>query len=108
MDLRPPLGAALNAFGLSAVVTPPAGLPVSTTAFWLPPTTEEVPVGGEFRRAEPRRVLVLPRVDVPQVPRGTVVTVAEEEGGAASDWRVDSMEGLSHDHHRVVVVPHAS
>lgn len=106
MDLRPPLESAMGAFSLAAVVTPPDGDPVETEAFWLPPTTVEVPVGAELRRAEERRVLVLPKSDVPQVPRGTIIAIPEYEGAATSEWRVDSMEGVHHDHHRVVVVLH--
>lgn len=105
MDLRPPISAAQNAFGLPAVVTPPGGPSVSTTAFWLPPTSPEVPPGADLRRAEPRHVLVLPKVDVPQVPLLTVVSVADVEGGGVVDWRVDSMDGVQYDHWRVVVVP---
>jgi hypothetical protein len=105
MDLRPPLEAALGAFALPAVVTLPGGDPVDTRAFWLRYRTEESQVSAEFRRSEARRVLVLPRVDVPQVPRGTVIAMAEYEGGPVLEWRSDSMESFQIDHHRIVVVP---
>jgi hypothetical protein len=106
MDLRPSLESALSAFALPAVVTPPGGDPVETRAFWLPSTIEQVGVGPEFRRSEARRVLVLPTSEVPQVPRGTIVSMAEYEGGEAREWATDSMERFDSDHHRVWVVPH--
>lgn len=105
MDLRPSFESVLNAFSLDATVQLPGGVPsVSTKAVWLPPATEEVPAGSGMQRAEPRNVLALPKADVPQVPRGTVVTVPPEEGGVAVAWEVDAMERDDFDHHRVVVV----
>jgi hypothetical protein len=104
-DLRPSIAAALRAFGLPAVVTPPGGDPVETVAVWLPPRTPEYPTGAEYRRAEPLRVLALPLAGLPQVPRGTVVTVAEYQGGTASDWKTDETDRLDFDHYRAVVVP---
>lgn len=108
MDLRPPLSAALAAFGVDATVTVPNGTPVETTAIWLPPVTEEMPVGADFRRAEPVRVLALPLADVPEIPRGTVVTAAEVEGGIEADWKVDAVSRLGVDHYRLVVVPYTA
>ena len=107
MDLRPPLAAALSAFALPAVVTlPDGGDPISTQCIWLGYQTEESQVSTEFRRAEARRVLVLPRADVPQVPRGTVITAAEYDGGPVLEWRSDSVDSFQVDHYRVYVVPH--
>lgn len=106
MDLRPNIEAALDAFALEAIVTVPDMPEVETRVFWLPSQTVEVPAGTEVTRAEERRVLVLSKVDVPQVPRGTIIQIAEYEGGQESLWRVDSMEKPDFDHHRVVVVPH--
>ncbi len=105
MDLRPTLDAAMGAFALPATVTLPDGIPVETRAFWLGTTTEDLQVSAEFRRTEARRVLVVPRVDVPQIPRGTVISVAEYGGGPVLDWRSDAMESFQPDHHRIVVVP---
>jgi hypothetical protein len=106
MDLRPSYEAAQDAFGVPAVVTLPDASTVDTTVIWLPPVTVEVPVGNDFRRVEQWRVLALPRADVPQVERGTVVQAAEEEGGDESLWRVDSVLGLDSDHTRCVMVAH--
>jgi hypothetical protein len=107
MDLRPTLGTALDAFALPAVVTPPSGAPVETRAFWLPTRTEESEV-AEFRRSEARRILVLPASDVPQVPRGTRVVMAEYEGGDLREWSTDAMLRFDSDHHRVWVVPYVA
>lgn len=104
-DIRPTIDAALGAFALDAVVTPPGEEAVETRAFWLPPTTAAVPGGSEFRRAEPRRVLVLPLAGLPAVPRNTIVTVPEFAGGEPAEWKVDSAERLDFDHYRAVVLP---
>jgi hypothetical protein len=102
-DLRPPIGIALDAFGVDATVTPPGADAVETRAIWLPSTTVET--GEELRRAEPRRVLALPLEGLPEVPRGTVVTVPEFEGADPSDWKVDAAERIDFDHYRAVVMP---
>lgn len=106
MDLRPALGTALDAFALPAVVTPPGGDPVETRAFWLATRTEESEVGTEFRRSEARRILVLPASDVPQVPRGTLIAMAEHADGETRQWSTDSMQRFDSDHHRVWVIPY--
>ncbi|KKM71001.1 hypothetical protein LCGC14_1434940 [marine sediment metagenome] len=105
MDLRPPLKAALDAFGLPATVTPPGGPTVQTTAVWLPPVTVDQPTTSDLRRAEPRRVLALPLAEAPQVPRDTVVSVPEHKGAVAADWKVDEAERIDFDHWRMMVVP---
>lgn len=105
MDLRPSIEAAQEAFGLDAVVTIPDGDPVSATVFWLPPKTVEVPIGNDMVRAEERRVLVLSKSDVPQVPRLTSVVVAEYDGGDDATWTVDAVDRVDSDHIRVLVVP---
>lgn len=105
MDLRPSLDVALSAFGLPAEVTLEDSSTVSTTAFWLPPRTVEVPIGGDLRRAETQRVLVLPLADVPQIQRGTVISVPEYADADAQSWRVDGVERVGHDHYRCLVMP---
>lgn len=105
MDLRPKLEAAMFAFALPAVVTPPDGDPVETEGFWLRYETKDTEV-AEFRRSEARRVLVLSRADVPQVPRGTVISMPEFEGGPVLEWRSDAMESFHPDHYRIIVLPH--
>jgi len=106
MDLRPTFRAALDAFGaLPAVVTLPDLDPVTTEALWLPPVTVEVPAGNDFHRMELRRVLALSRTAVPQVPRGTVVIVAESAGEDPTAWQVDGIDSIHYDHTRALVVP---
>lgn len=104
-DLRPPFAAALDAFGVAATVTLPDGSPVATRVVWQPPITEEYPTGSDHRRATPRRRLALPVVDVPLVPRGTIILAPEVSGDPSSEWSVDETERVDNDHHRVVVVP---
>ena len=118
-DLRVPLDPALTAFGVPATVTRPApdNWPVATTAIWLPPLLEEPrPVGTDFQRREPRRLLSLPRAapGIPgsvggdrvlsTMPRGTTIVAAERLGEAAKTWRVDGLERTEADEWRVIVV----
>lgn len=106
MDLRPSLDPALSAFGVSVVVTRPDydDTPIATTGFWLSPLTDDQPVGTDFTRREPRRVLVVPRAAVPTAPRGTLVTAPELEGGASRTWRVDGFQQVADpDHFRLIV-----
>ena len=81
---------------------------VSTRIIWLTPNTENTPAGNDLTRAEPRRRMAIRRDEVPAVPRGTLVSVNEPLQTTPVIWRVDSMESVQPDHHRVVVVPHAS
>lgn len=104
-DARPTIEEALDAFGVDAVVTPPGGPAVETRAIWLPPDTAQVPSGGDLRRVEPKRVLALPLVGLPEVPRGAVVTLPEFDGAESSDWKVDAAARVDFDHYRVVVMP---
>ena len=109
VDLRPSLEPALRAFApseLAQVLVPGGGASVPTRAFWLPLTTEPVPSGGELRRSEPRRVIVVPKSTIPKLPRGTIISIPEYEGAVASDFKVDSLEHSGHDEHRAVVVPY--
>jgi hypothetical protein len=89
MDLRPSFSAVLDAFSQPATVTPPGGPAVSTKAVWLPSKAVEVPSGVDIRHAESRRILALPKADVPQIPKGTIVHVAEADGQAAVNWMID-------------------
>jgi len=103
VDTRPPIGHALTVFGLPATVTLPGEEPVATTAIWLPPVsvlTEGVMVSTDRALA----VLALPRADVPAVPRGTVIEVAETEGGDLKLWTVESVLGALVDEIRVSVI----
>ena len=77
---------------------------VATRIIWLTPVTEPTP-GGDFARSEARRSMAIRRDDVPAVPRDATIAVTEHLLAAPSLWKVDSMEAVFSDHHRVVVVP---
>ena len=93
--------------GIPAEVTPqpPTDETVSTRIIWLQPLTDPQPPGSAFGRSETRRSMAIRRDDVPSIPRGTMVAVTEHLQAAPSLWKVDSMEAVFHDHHRVLVVP---
>lgn len=106
MDIRPPVRAALDAFGGPALVKLPgaAGDFVETSAFWLPSLTSTTPVGEEFARTEQKRFLVIPTEAVLEVPRGTIITFPEFEGQPATDWQVEESDKLDFDCHRCTVI----
>jgi len=105
-DLRPAIQSALDAFGLPAVVTPPGGPSVETTAVWLPPVTVDHPIGQDLQRAEPKRVLALPYTPgVTSIPRGTVVVVPEMKDAAPASWKVDEVDRVNPDEWRMTVLP---
>ena len=105
MDVRPLISAAQGAFGVSALVLLPGeSVPVEATVFWVSATTEQNPADGVLTRAEQRRVLVLSRLEVPDVPRGTVVTCAEVDGADDEEWRVEEAYRTEGDHFRATVV----
>jgi hypothetical protein len=97
-----------DAFPIPAIVTPPGESPITTTAVWLPSLVEDMPVGRDFNRREPRRVMALRRDEVPDVPRGTVIVAVGEIGGDARNWQIDSIESTEPGHHRVIVIPETS
>jgi len=103
-DLRPAIGPALAVFGLPATVTLPGEEPVVTVAIWLPPVSV-LAEGVMIQTDRPQPVLALPRADVPSVPRGTLIEVAEVEGGEVKAWLVESVLGLQVDEIRVIVIP---
>ena len=102
-DLRPEIGPALDVFGLPATVTLPGEEPVATRAIWLSPVALETS-GVIVSSDRPQRALVLPRSDVPSVPRGTLVEMAEEDGGDVLTWAVEAVLGATQDEIRVVVI----
>ena len=105
-DARPPISAALRAFGLPGQVTPPGEDAYEATVIWLPPVTADQPTGREFGRAEPRRVLALyVENGVTSLPIGTVVVAAEFLGTQAASWKVDQAERIDPEHWRMTVVP---
>jgi hypothetical protein len=105
VDLRPPFSTVQSAFGQLGEVTVPGGDPVETVVAWLPPTTSEYPTTAPGHRAEPHRLLAFSYVDVPQVPRGTLIRTAEFTDGPMRTWRVDEAQRVDFDHYRAVVLP---
>lgn len=96
----------LSAHGVAATVTPPPpdDVPVSTTGIWATaPLQDEQPAGTDFRRREPRRVLALPKTDLPILPRGTTIVAPEVMGGVDKTWRVDGLDRSEGDHWRAIV-----
>lgn len=104
VDIRPPIGPALAVFGLPATVTVPGEEPVDTTAIWLGPVLVEVE-GVLVQTTGPQAVLALPRSDVPTVPRGTLVEVAETATGAVRSWSVEAVHAMTVDEVRLIVIP---
>lgn len=110
MDLSALRGLVLDlnfsALGLPAIVARPNADPVSTRVIWLTQTSPFVPGGFDLQRVEPRRVLAVPRDDVPDIPRGTLIQAAEHTDPATiKSWQVDGVEFHDVDHLRVIVVP---
>lgn len=98
----------LDAFGVSGTVTLEGEVPADVTVVWLPPTTEDLPVGAEFDRAGLIRVLAVSRDEVPQLPVGALVVAPEFADGPLKAWRVDGYVRGDSEHHRVTVVLDAS
>jgi hypothetical protein len=92
-------------FGVRATVTPPSAAAVETTGVWMTPAEEPQPLGSDFSRREPRRILAIPITDTLEtVPRGTLIEAADEPGGTTKTWRVDGLERSEPGLMRVLVV----
>lgn len=106
-DLRVPMDPIFSAFGVPAVVTRPApdDDPIVTTAVWVMPTADLLPMGQDFQRRERRYLVALRRDAVPTLPRGTTIDAAEASGLTARTWRVDSIESIDTEAIRAWVVP---
>jgi hypothetical protein len=93
--------------GVDATVTRPFPdtTPITTRGVWVAPMDESQPYGTDYRKREPRRVLALPRADVPTLPRGTVIVAPEAPGGANVNWRVDGLDSsVVPGHLRAIVI----
>lgn len=93
------------AHGVPVTVQPPDSDEIETRGIWVTPISEDVPIGSEFSRREPQRVMALSRLAVPSVPKGTVIQAPEKSGDEIAVWRVDGLERKDADHHRVIVIP---
>lgn len=97
-----------DVLGVSATVTRPLpdDTPIETRGIWVGPgSAGSVPVEFDVRRNDRRRVIALKVSEVPTVPKGTRIVMAERSGGAVLTWRVDGTEYADADHRRVIVVP---
>lgn len=109
MDLGPlralVLSINLEAHGVPVTVTRPApdDEPIETRGIWLTPDTNEFPIGSDFSRREPIRILALSRLVVPTVPKGTVIDAPEKAGDTMRRWLVDGLDRREADHTRVIV-----
>jgi len=95
---------ALQPRSVDAIVTLPFETSITTRAIWVAPFTEDVPRGMDLRRAEVRRVLAIPKADVPVIPLKTKIEAPEHPGSAIQAWRVDGIDRIEPDHTRVVVI----
>ena len=96
-----------GAIGIPGTVTLEGATPIDVTVLWLQTETSEAPMGADVPRRDLMRSLAIRRAEVPNVPRGTLITVAERAELAAREWKVDSfLEGTA-EHHRVLVRPNA-
>jgi hypothetical protein len=99
------LDASMFAHGVDATVTVPSGAPIVTRAIWQAGLEEAMPVGRDFQRRDPRRILALPLADVPDVPRGTVIVAPLPGTATTRTWKVENVERLEAEQIRVIVAP---
>ncbi|OFW05652.1 MAG: hypothetical protein A3H96_11365 [Acidobacteria bacterium RIFCSPLOWO2_02_FULL_67_36] len=111
MDIAAIRGLALQVsrdlYGVAATITPPGDEAIAATGVWLPPLVDEMPVGRDFQRREPRRVMALFICQVgDSLPRGTTVVAAEYGASVARAWKVDRLaEPQNPEQIRVILIP---
>lgn len=100
------LASNLAAHGVPITVIRPApdDDPITTRGIWLTWDTESQQAGMDFQRREQRTVMGLRRLDVPTVPRGTVILAPPKGGDTVQGWRVDGTDMVFADHVRVIVI----
>jgi hypothetical protein len=103
-DLRPPLGMALDAFGVPATVTPLGGSPVSATAIRLrggaPPAIGSLGLSPAID-VDLRPMISVSRAAVPALPVGS--SIAADFGEGLQTYRVGRVDDGFPDEWRVVV-----
>lgn len=104
-DRRVSMTPIARAFGLVATVTRPQTNPIATTVIWLEDIFEDAPAGRDHNRLEPRRLMGILRSEVPTVPRGTKIEVAESKGGPSRTFQIDAVESADVDEFKVIVIP---
>lgn len=106
MDARPGIDSFMGAFGLSVTIARPYESPFSATGIWISSLLEEMPASHDFTRRDPRRVMAFSLEEISNnIPRGTIITAAEQEGEALQKWQVDAIDSRESDHIRVVLIP---
>lgn len=95
------------AHGVDVLVTRSGEAGIDTRGIWLTTISEDMPIGSDFQRREPRRVMALRLADVGTVPKGTIIYGPEKDGDEDERryWMVDGTERQEADHIRVYVVP---
>ncbi len=92
-------------FGVTATVTLKYEEPIVTTGIWSAPDVDDRPVGGEFERLAPKRIMSFAKSDVPTIPRGTIVEAPGQDGDpTVKTWEVDATDTSLTMHWRVVLV----
>lgn len=92
--------------GVPATVTPPGETAITTRVIWpSEQVADDLPAGKDFNRREPRRIMVISRADVANVPRGTIIAAPESLGGDSRNWQIDSVESTEPETFHVIVVP---
>ena len=86
------LDVSFGVHGVSVTVTRPSEAPIATAGIWLQPLEDQRPFGTDLQRREPRRLMALRRDAVASLPRGTLVSAPETDGGSTKTWRVDEIE----------------
>lgn len=96
----------MRAFGVPATVTRPApdNAPITTSIAWVNTTTDALPAGIDLQRAEHMKLMSISLIDVPSVPRNTVVVAPEIKGGEDKTWQVESTIARTFDEVRVLVL----
>jgi hypothetical protein len=92
--------------GVGATITRPApdNTPIAATVIWVvEPVGDSQPYGADFRKVEPRRTLMVPKADVPTMPRGTVIVAPEVDGESNKTWQFDGFERALADQWRIFV-----
>lgn len=104
-NLMPPLGPALAAFGVPAIVTPLGGGPISTTAIRArgaaPPSVGTLGMSAAAA-VELRNFVSIPRAAVPQRPQPGS-TLDADFGDGLRTYRIDRVDDGLPDEWRVVI-----
>lgn len=107
IDTRPDFGDAQSVMGVAGVIRRPEpdSTPIDSVVVWLTHQSLLTPDQGmRIGRREPSRTACISRVDVPTVPRGTILEAPEFEGADVRRWKVEALEAEEYDHVRARVI----